>query len=667
MVQLSELASALKQTESKGVFSKHPKGFGFVHPEGETDKTNDIYIGQNETKFAMDGDKVTVKVLYPKTERRGASGQIIKINERAVVDTVGTYRSLSNRQAKALGYKGRIELFNDRISDTLYIKQPLTGVQEEDVVSIKVTQYPTDTKAFEGKITQIIGHKGEVGLDILEVLYAMKIPQEFSAETLAEAESFSEELTQEDLQGREDYRNEITYTIDGEDSKDLDDAIHVKKLSNGHFELGVHIADVSHYVTEGSSLNEEAYARATSVYVTDRVVPMLPVRLSNNLCSLNEAQERITMSCLMEIDDKGKIVTYKISPSVIKTTYRMTYSNVNKMIHQGQEGHREALEKFSKIADSIEVAVELHEILETMRKDRGMIEFDESEAKIILDDEGHPIEMVKRDRDTAERMIESFMLMANETVALDFQKKKLPSLYRVHETPKEKAFAKLMEAAAEAGFSLSSDSHQAINFFADEIKGTSFEKALTYQLRHTMSTAVYSEKNTKHFGLAATNYTHFTSPIRRYPDLIIHRLLHLYPSDHSNRTKDEWKERLPEIASHSSDMEHRAVVTERIIDAMKKAEYMLERIGEVYTGTITGVQKFGIFVALDNTVEGLVRVPNLHTGTTEELEFDEEMSIIKGKKSETIYQVGKEIKIRVIAANKRKGTVDFEQIAPEKN
>ena len=314
MVQLSELASALKQTESKGVFSKHPKGFGFVHPEGETDKTNDIYIGQNETKFAMDGDKVTVKVLYPKTERRGASGQIIKINERAVVDTVGTYRSLSNRQAKALGYKGRIELFNDRISDTLYIKQALTGVQEEDVVSIKVTQYPTDTKAFEGKITQIIGHKGEVGLDILEVLYAMKIPQEFSAETLAEAESFSEELTQEDLKGREDYRNEITYTIDGEDSKDLDDAIHVKKLSNGHFELGVHIADVSHYVTEGSSLNEEAYARATSVYVTDRVVPMLPVRLSNNLCSLNEAQERLTMSCLMEIDDKGKIITYKISP-----------------------------------------------------------------------------------------------------------------------------------------------------------------------------------------------------------------------------------------------------------------------------------------------------------------------------------------------------------------
>lgn len=666
MVQLSELALALNQTESKGVFSKHPKGFGFVHPEDATDKSNDIYIGQKDTKFAMDGDSVTVKVTYPKTEKRGASGQIIKINERSVIDTVGTYRSLSNRQAKSLGYKGRIELFNDRISETLYIKQPLPNVQEEDVVSVKVTQYPTDTKSFEGKITSIIGHKGEVGLDILEVLCAMKIPQDFLPETLAEAEAFSEELTDSDLQGREDYRDELTYTIDGEDSKDLDDAIHVKKLSNGHFELGVHIADVSHYVTEGSSLDEEAYSRATSVYVTDRVVPMLPVKLSNNLCSLNEAQERLTMSCLMEIDDKGKIVSYKISPSVIKTTYRMTYNNVNKMIHQGQEGHREALENFSKIADSIKVAVELHEILETMRKDRGMIEFDESEAKIILNDKGHPIEIVKRNRDTAERMIESFMLMANETVALDFQKKKLPSLYRVHDNPKEKAFAKLIEAAANAGFSLNSDSHQAINFFADEIKGTSSEKALTYQLRHTMSTAVYSEKNTKHFGLAATNYTHFTSPIRRYPDLIVHRLLHLYPSDHSNRTKEEWKERLPEIANHSSEMEHRAVVTERIIDAMKKAEYMSDHIGEVYTGTITGVQKFGVFVALDNTVEGLVRVPNLHTGSPEEIEFDEELSIFTGKKSGIVYQIGKEITIRVIAANKRKGTVDFEQIISDK-
>lgn len=662
MVQLSELASALNQTESKGIFSKHPKGFGFVHPDGETDKSNDIYIGKNDTKFAMDGDHVTVKVIHPKSDKRGASGQITKINERAVVETVGTYRALSNRQVKTLGYKGRIELFNDRISDTLYIKQPLVGVLEEDVVGVKITQYPTDLKAFEGKITQIIGHKGEVGLDILEVLCAMKIPQEFSEEALAEAEAFSEQLTADDLVGREDYRAEITYTIDGEDSKDLDDAIHVKKLTNGHFELGVHIADVSHYVKDGSPLDKEAYSRATSVYVTDRVVPMLPVKLSNDLCSLNEAQERLTLSCVMEIDEKGKVVNYKISPSYIKTTYRMTYSNVNKMIHQGREGHREALESYSKIADSINAAVELHDILEGMRKDRGMIEFDESEAKIILDEKGHPIEIIKRDRDTAERMIESFMLMANETVALDFQKKKLPSLYRVHDKPKEKAFAKLMETAAEAGFSLSSNSHEAVNYFADEIQGTNFEKALTYQLRHTMSTAVYSEKNTKHYGLAAANYTHFTSPIRRYPDLVVHRLLHLYPSDHSNRTKEEWKERLPEIAKHASDMEHRAVVTERLVDAMKKAEYMTDHIGEVYTGIITSVQKFGVFVALDNTIEGLIRVLNLHTGTTEDLEFDEETNTFTGKKSGKVYQAGQEIKIRVLAANKRKGTVDFEQI-----
>ena len=451
----------------------------------------------------------------------------------------------------------------------------------------------------------------------------MKIPQEFTAETMAQTEAIPEELTEEDFAGRDDYRSEITYTIDGEDSKDLDDAIHVKKLENGNYELGVHIADVSHYVTDGSPLDEEAFARATSVYVTDRVVPMLPVKLSNNLCSLNEAQERLTMSCVMEINNAGKIINYKIGPSVIKTTYRMTYSTVNKMLNKGQEGHRESLEQFPKIVDSVAIAGELHALLEEMRHQRGMIEFDESEAKVILDEKGHAIDVVKRERGTAERMIESFMLAANETVALDFQKKKLPSLYRVHDKPKEKAFAKLM------------------------------------------STALYSEKNTQHYGLAATDYTHFTSPIRRYPDLIVHRLLHLYPKDHSNRTKEEWKERLPEIAKQSSDMEHRAVVTERIVDAMKKAEYMQDHIGEVYTATVTGVQKFGLFMELENTVQGLIRTVNLHTGVEEAIEFDEEEDIFKGKKSEKTYRMGDVLKIRVISANKRKGTVDFEEIIEE--
>lgn len=666
MAKISDLIiNTPEKNEVEGVFHKHPKGFGFVNPLDAIDKSNDIFISPKFTKSAMDGDTVLVRVLHQKNAKRGADGQIIKITKRSVTETVGSYKSLSNRQSKLTGYKGTIQLYNDKITDPLYIKQPLDGVQEEDVVRVKVTQHPDENKAFEGQMLEIIGHKDDVGIDILEVLCAMKIPQEFRPETMAQTEAIPEELTEEDFAGREDYRSEITYTIDGEDSKDLDDAIHVKKLENGNFELGVHIADVSHYVTDGSALDEEAFDRATSVYVTDRVVPMLPVKLSNNLCSLNEAQERLSMSCVMEINQAGKIVSYKIGPSVIKTTYRMTYSTVNKMLSKGQEGHRESLEQFPKIVDSVAIAGELHAILEEMRHNRGMIEFDESEAKVILDEKGHAIDVVKRERGTAERMIESFMLAANETVALDFQKKKLPSLYRVHDKPKEKAFAKLMEKAADAGFSLSSDSHEAVNYFAEEIKGTAFEKTLTYQLRHTMSTALYSEKNTQHYGLAATDYTHFTSPIRRYPDLIVHRLLHLYPSDHSNRTKEEWKERLPEIAKQSSDMEHRAVVTERIVDAMKKAEYMEDHIGEVYTATVTGVQKFGLFMELENTVQGLIRTVNLRTGVEEAIEFDEEEDIFKGKKSEKTYRMGDVLKIRVISANKRKGTVDFEEIIEE--
>ncbi|WP_255303334.1 ribonuclease R [Lactococcus garvieae] len=666
MAKISDLIiNTPEKNEVEGVFHKHPKGFGFVNPLDAIDKSNDIFISPKFTKSAMDGDTVLVRVLHQKNAKRGADGQIIKITKRSVTETVGSYQSLSSRQSKLTGYKGTIQLYNDKITDPLYIKQPLPEVQEGDVVSVKVTQHPDENKAFEGQMLEIIGHKDDVGIDILEVLCAMKIPQEFTAETMAQTEAIPEELTEEDFAGRDDYRSEITYTIDGEDSKDLDDAIHVKKLENGNYELGVHIADVSHYVTDGSPLDEEAFARATSVYVTDRVVPMLPVKLSNNLCSLNEAQERLTMSCVMEINNAGKIINYKIGPSVIKTTYRMTYSTVNKMLNKGQEGHRESLEQFPKIVDSVAIAGELHALLEEMRHQRGMIEFDESEAKVILDEKGHAIDVVKRERGTAERMIESFMLAANETVALDFQKKKLPSLYRVHDKPKEKAFAKLMEKAADAGFSLSSNSHEAVNYFAEEIKGTAFEKTLTYQLRHTMSTALYSEKNTQHYGLAATDYTHFTSPIRRYPDLIVHRLLHLYPKDHSNRTKEEWKERLPEIAIQSSDMEHRAVVTERIVDAMKKAEYMQDHIGEVYTATVTGVQKFGLFMELENTVQGLIRTVNLHTGVEEAIEFDEEEDIFKGKKSEKTYRMGDVLKIRVISANKRKGTVDFEEIIEE--
>nr|WP_252899344.1 VacB/RNase II family 3'-5' exoribonuclease [Lactococcus fujiensis] len=385
-------------------------------------------------------------------------------------------------------------------------------------------QTKKDAQSFRGVITEVIGHQGDVGLDILEVLCAMGIPESFPDEVMEQANAISEAISDEERIGRVDYRDEITYTIDGADSKDLDDAIHIKKLGNGNYELGVHIADVAHYVTEGSPLDEEALSRATSVYVADRVVPMLPERLSNGICSLNEGVERLTQSCVMEISPQGKILSAKINPSIIRTTYRMTYDDVNLMIDKNAEKRAQ----FSKIKESVEIATELHDILYNMRLTRGAIEFDDAESKIILDDKGVPINIVKRERGVAERMIESFMLAANETVAHHFISHKLPAIYRVHDEPKKEAFAKLIEFAGDLGYSISSPSHQSLEYFMESIQETPEEAVLSTMLLHTMSTALYSEENTHHFGLAANDYTHFTSPIRRYPDLLVHRLLHFY-------------------------------------------------------------------------------------------------------------------------------------------
>ncbi|MFC4652786.1 ribonuclease R [Lactococcus nasutitermitis] len=646
-----------------GVFHSSSKGFGFVTPEGVTDKENDVFIAQKNTKDALDGDKVEVRKLHNKTKKRGADGNVTKILERSTKEVVGIYLPLSKKEKENYQkekFVARIKVRNEKLPDNLFVTE--TDALAEDLVRVKIVQYPAENKAFVGKMTDVIGHKGDKGIDVLEILAGNQIPEFFPDDVLAQAEAISDTVPDDELEGRVDFREEVTYTIDGDDSKDLDDAIHVKRLDNGNFELGVHIADVSHYVTEGSIIDKEALSRGTSVYVVDRVVPMLPVRLSNGICSLNENEVRLTLSCVMEINKKGTVVKSEIQPSVIQTTYRMTYNNVNRILLKGLEGHREMREKFEKIVSSLEIGKELHEILEDVRDNRGALEFEESEAKIILDDKGHPIDIVKRERDVAERMIESFMLMANETVASWFIKNKYPSIYRVHETPKEKAFAKLQEMAADKGFSLVSNSNKALQYFQEEIKGSSYEKPLAYQLRHTMATAIYSEKNTGHYGLASKNYTHFTSPIRRYPDLLVHRLIHLYLKNHSNKVKEEQKEKIPEIAKQSSDRERRAVVAERMVDAMKKAEYMQDHMTETFVGTITGIQKFGCFVELPNTVEGLVRLSNLKSPEKERLDYDEEDEVIKGVQTGFTYQIGDSLRVHAIAADKRLGKIDFEQM-----
>lgn len=650
----------VKQEKVTGVFRANAKGFGFVKPLDATNRKQDVFIGSRNTLNALDGDEVLVEILHTAEQsKKGADGKIVKITKRATVDTVGTYIPFATKNEA--GLLGQVLLYNDKITAALYITSSNTPLLANDVVRVHIDQYPNkkDAQSFRGVITEVIGHQGDVGLDILEVLCAMGIPESFPDEVMEQANAISEAISDEERIGRVDYRDEITYTIDGADSKDLDDAIHIKKLGNGNYELGVHIADVAHYVTEGSPLDEEALSRATSVYVADRVVPMLPERLSNGICSLNEGVERLTQSCVMEISPQGKILSAKINPSIIRTTYRMTYDDVNLMIDKNAEKRAQ----FSKIKESVEIATELHDILYNMRLTRGAIEFDDAESKIILDDKGVPINIVKRERGVAERMIESFMLAANETVAHHFISHKLPAIYRVHDEPKKEAFAKLIEFAGDLGYSISSPSHQSLEYFMESIQETPEEAILSTMLLHTMSTALYSEENTHHFGLAANDYTHFTSPIRRYPDLLVHRLLHFYGEIGSSpEQKKEWEEKIPPIAKQSSEMERREVVTERIVDAMKKAEYMTQFIGDSFYGTINGIQKFGIFVQLDNSVEGLIRLNLLKGEQGDRFEFDEDNQVVIGSKSKTTFKMGQPIKVKVIATNKRKGAVDFEHI-----
>lgn len=650
----------VKQEKVTGVFRANAKGFGFVKPLDATNRKQDVFIGSRNTLNALDGDEVLVEILHTAEQsKKGADGKIVKITKRATVDTVGIYIPFATKNEA--GLLGQVLLYNDKITAAIYITSSNAPLLANDVVRVHIDQYPNkkDAQSFRGVITEVIGHQGDVGLDILEVLCAMGIPESFPDEVMEQANAISEAISDEERIGRVDYRDEITYTIDGADSKDLDDAIHIKKLGNGNYELGVHIADVAHYVTEGSPLDEEALSRATSVYVADRVVPMLPERLSNGICSLNEGVERLTQSCVMEISPQGKILSAKINPSIIRTTYRMTYDDVNLMIDKNAEKRAQ----FSKIKESVEIATELHDILYNMRLTRGAIEFDDAESKIILDDKGVPINIVKRERGVAERMIESFMLAANETVAHHFISHKLPAIYRVHDEPKKEAFAKLIEFAGDLGYSISSPSHQSLEYFMESIQETPEEAVLSTMLLHTMSTALYSEENTHHFGLAANDYTHFTSPIRRYPDLLVHRLLHFYGEIGSSpEQKKEWEEKIPPIAKQSSEMERREVVTERIVDAMKKAEYMTQFIGDSFYGTINGIQKFGIFVQLDNSVEGLIRLNLLKGEQGDRFEFDEDNQVVIGSKSKTTFKMGQPIKVKVIATNKRKGAVDFEHL-----
>lgn len=634
----------------QGVFRANKSGFGFVTVD---DAENDLFVGRQDVNQAIDGDIVEIAITKVADRLKGtaAEARVVGIVERSLKTAVGQF-VMDNRHPEYVGY---IKSKNQKISQKIYVRQNGLVLDGTEIIKVDIEQYPTkEQDYFVGFVREIIGHAGEVGIDVLEVLESMDIVSVFPDKVLEEAEAIPEAPLDKDYMGRVDLRQELTFTIDGADAKDLDDAVHIKLLDNGNFELGVHIADVSYYVTEGSELDKEALRRGTSVYVTDRVVPMLPERLSNGICSLNPQVDRLTQSAIMEISPKGHVVNYQITQSVIKTAHRMTYSDVNAII----AGDQALSSQYEDLLPSIEHMVRLHTILEQMRFNRGSLNFDTHEAKIIVDDKGLPVDIKVRERGIAERLIESFMLAANECVAEHFAKAKLPFIYRIHEEPKAEKLQKFIDYASVFGLTIRGTankiSQEALQDVMASIQGQPGGDVLAMMLLRSMQQARYSEHNHGHYGLAAEYYTHFTSPIRRYPDLLVHRLIREY-GHITDEKVSHFEQRIPEIATQSSSLERRAVDAERLVEAMKKAEYMEKHVGEVFEGIVSSVVKFGVFVELPNTIEGLIHVTEL----PEYYHYNERTMTLHGEKSGVVFKVGQAIKVQLTRADKETGDIDF--------
>lgn len=652
-LSLQKKEAKKKEITVRGLFRANKAGFGFLSIDQDED---DMFIGKNDIAYAIDGDTVEAVVKKPADRLNGtaAEARVVNIVERSLKTLVGKF-VLDDERPKYAGY---IKSKNQKINQKIYIRKEPVVLDGTEIIKVDIDKYPTrGHDYFVASVRDIVGHQGDVGIDVLEVLESMDIVSEFPEDVIAEANAIPDAPTEKDLIGRVDLRQEVTFTIDGADAKDLDDAVHIKLLDNGHFELGVHIADVSYYVTEGSALNREALSRGTSVYVTDRVVPMLPERLSNGICSLNPNLDRLTQSCIMEIDQNGRVVNHQITQSVINTTYRMTYTAVNDII----AGDEEICSEYESIVSSVQHMVTLHHTLEAMRTRRGALNFDTSEAKIMVNDKGMPVDIVIRNRGIAERMIESFMLAANETVAEHYARLKLPFIYRIHEEPKAEKLQKFIDYASVFGVQIQGTAtkitQSALQDFMKKVQGQPGSEVLSMMLLRSMQQARYSEHNHGHYGLAAEYYTHFTSPIRRYPDLFVHRMIRDY-DDKAMDKADHFANLIPEIATQTSSLERRAIDAERIVEAMKKAEYMEEYVGEEFEGVVASVVKFGMFVELPNTIEGLIHVTTL----PEYYHFNERTLTLQGEKSGKVFRVGQQIKVKLIRSDKETGDIDFDYL-----
>lgn len=645
----------------EGIFRGHERGFGFVTIDEDEP---DIFIPKQETHYAMNGDKVRVDITTPANpwKEKAAEGKVVDIIEHSTKTVVGVFTKNRFPVEEAIGTVKP----NDKKLSRYDIIIEDNGLHPDDgtVCLVDIIDYPNEEHGMTGVICETLGHKDDPGVDILSIVIANGINPVFPTEVMDEAEAIPESLDEHHLdKDRVDLRDEMIITIDGDSTKDFDDAVNVKRLDNGDFELGVHIADVAYYVKEGSALDKEAFDRGTSVYLTDRVIPMLPRRLSNGICSLNPQVARYTLSCVMTINKSGHVEDYDIFPSIIKTTERMTYRNVNTLL----DGTDAALEeRYHKLMPMLHDMKELHMILEAMRVRRGAISFEDNEASIQVDDEGRPIDIIVRERGVSERMIESFMLIANETVAYHFNHLHLPFIYRIHEQPDEQKMQRFFEFATNFGLTVKGTkdnvSPKTLQKVLDEVKGKPEEVIINTMLLRSMQQARYDVDPVGHYGLAADDYTHFTSPIRRYPDLIVHRLIRQYAISKDKKTKEHWQERLPDIASHSSKMERRAVDAERETDAMKKAEYMAPFVGQTFKGVISSVVKFGLFVELPNTVEGLVHINSMD----DYFEFYENQMMLVGRRSGTTFTIGQEIEVKLVRSDAETREIDFELAHPIK-
>ena len=633
-----------------GKMLANKKGFGFVDIEGD----EDVYIAEANMNGAIHGDKVIVEI----TSKKGLDleGRIVKIVDRKLKEMVGEFYYQKN--------VGHIRLDDSKVNLEILIDDKHSlGAMDGHKVLVKVTSKIHDN-TYKGEVIKILGHKNDPGVDILSIVNKYGINDVFPDEVMKEVEEIPNSVKKEELVGRKDLRGEEIFTIDGLDTKDIDDAISIKKLDNGNYKLGVHIADVSYYVKENTRLDEEAMDRGTSVYLVDRVIPMLPHKLSNGICSLNPNVDRLAISCVMEIDENGNTVDYEIFESVIKSRKQMNYTAVNKILEENiiPEGYEE-------FADTLKLMSKLASILRKAKEKRGYIDFDIDEAKILVNDKGVPTEVKLRERGTGEKLIEDFMIVANETVATHIYFMELPFIYRIHGEPNEEKINNFLKFVSVLGYKVNGDlkkfTPKTMQHILEQLKDKKEFHILSTLLLRSMQKAVYDKNNIGHFGLASKYYTHFTSPIRRYPDTTVHRLLHKYLFEHKldQDTIDYWDKKLVIIAQHSSDKERDSIECEREVDDMKKAEYMMKHIGEEYTGIISSVVSFGFFVELPNLIEGLVRVDDL---TDDHYIFDETTYSLIGRKNKRGYRLGDTIKVVVKAASKEAKTVDF-LIANTKN